>query len=60
MITLTKIDPDRHMARFYSVAVLPDLFGGCRRVARVGPPRPERRAVGERLLRNRGGGYGSG
>lgn len=36
MITLTKVDATRHMARFYSVAVLPDLFGGCRLVREWG------------------------
>ena len=27
-ISLERIDPDNHMARYYRMTILPDLFGG--------------------------------
>ena len=43
---LTRIDPDRNMARYYRLEVQPDLFGGAvlvRNWGRIGAPGQERR-----------------
>ena len=37
MITLTRIDPARHMARYYHLSIQPDLFGGFQLIRQWGP-----------------------
>ena len=34
--TLTRIDPEQNMARFYYMAILPDLFGGVQLIRQWG------------------------
>ncbi len=51
MIYLTKIDAARNMARFYSLDLQPDLFGGwalVRRWGRIGWPGQVRSALHEK------------
>jgi len=36
MTTLTRIDPEENMARFYHMMILPDLFGGVQLVRQWG------------------------
>ena len=51
MVYLTKIDAARNMARFYSLDLQPDLFGGwalVRRWGRIGGPGQVRSALHEK------------
>ena len=36
MTTLTRIDPEQNMARFYYMTILPDLFGGVQLICQWG------------------------
>lgn len=36
MTTLIRIDPEENMARFYYMAILPDLFGGVQLIRQWG------------------------